>query len=88
MAEVIDQISQVAIIVLGVGASILIARKNKLGVLMAFLSEPFWFATSYINKQWGVFLISILYTGTWGYAVYKWFKDDKEKRQAEPPKTS
>ena len=73
----LDQISQVAITILGISAIFLIARKNKWGFVIGLLSQPFWLLTSYINKQWGVFLLSVIYVGMWAYGIYEWFYKKK-----------
>ena len=77
----LDQISQIGITIFGVSAIILVARKNKWGFVLGLLSEPFWLATSFLNKQWGVFLLSIVYVSSWAFGIYNWFykgkKDDK-----------
>ena len=73
-------ISQTAIFILGAIAIILVAKKNKWGFVAGLVSQPFWFITSYMNKQWGVFFVSFVYSISWGYGVYEWFfKDKKEK---------
>lgn len=69
----LDQISQVAITLLGAISIILIAKKNKWGFVTGLISQPFWIATSLINEQWGVFINSILFTGSWLYGIYEWF---------------
>jgi nicotinamide riboside transporter PnuC len=73
----IDTVIQVGIFVFGALAIILVARKNKWGFVIGLLSQPFWFITSYQNKQWGVFLVSIIYTFSWIYGIYLWFYKDK-----------
>ncbi|MBW2995744.1 hypothetical protein KY332_00425 [Candidatus Woesearchaeota archaeon] len=73
-----DLISQIGIFVLGIGAIILVALKNKWGFVLGFLSQPFWFITSYINKQWGIFLVSFVYAFTWLFGIYQWFFKDKK----------
>ena len=75
-----DTISQVVIFFFGVTAVFLVARKNKWGFVFGLLSQPFWFITSYINEQWGIFFVSILYFFTWIYGVYEWFYKDKNKK--------
>ena len=75
-----DIISQVAIVILGSSAIILIARKNKWGFIAGLLSQPFWYLTAYINKQWGVFLVSIIYTISWILGIYEWFFKAKKKK--------
>ena len=76
---ILDIIAQIGITIFGVGAIILVARKNKWGFVLGLISCPFWFITSYENKQWGVFFLNIVYTCTWIYGIYVWFykKDDK-----------
>lgn len=69
----IDLIAQIGLIVFGVSAIILVARKNRWGFVLGLISQPFWIITSLINKQWGVLLLSVVYVGSWGYGVYEWF---------------
>ena len=76
-----DTISQIVIFVLGIGSIVLVARKNKWGFVLGLLTQPFWYITSYINKQWGVFFVSIAYTISWGYGVYEWFHKDRRKKR-------
>lgn len=78
----IEIISQVAIFILGALAIILVARKNKWGFVFGLLSQPFWYYTTYINHQWGIFLMNFIYTGSWAYGLYNWFwgKDIKEEK--------
>ena len=74
-----DQISQGFIFIFGVGAIILVARKNKWGFVFGALAQPFWFITSYINGQRGVFFLSIVYAFSWIYGIYEWFYKGKKK---------
>ncbi len=73
-----DLISQVAITFLGAGAIILVAKKNKWGFVLGILSQPFWFITSYVHQQWGVFLVSIIFTISWLLGIYEWFYKTKK----------
>jgi hypothetical protein len=68
-----DMICQIMITVLGVPAIFLLARDNKYGWLCGLLSQPFWFYTSYVNEQWGVFLLSFAYGFNWVYGFYRHF---------------
>ena len=77
MAQTLDQISQFALFFLSVSAIILVARKNKWGFVLGLSSQPFWLYTSYANDQWGIFLNSIVFTGTWIYGIYRWFFAEK-----------
>lgn len=69
----IDLVAQAGIIIFGVSAIVLVAKKNKWGFVLGLISQPFWIITSLINKQWGVLLLSIVYVGSWGYGIYQWF---------------
>lgn len=80
----LDNISQAAIFILGTAAIILVARKNKWGFIAGFLSQPFWYITAFINKQWGVFFVSFIYSASWGYGIYEWFFKDKNKIDKKP----
>jgi len=71
-------ISQTAILILGASAIILVAKKNKWGFIVGLLSQPFWFITSYMNKQWGIFLVSIIFTASWLFGIYEWIIKDKK----------
>lgn len=73
----IDIISQIAIFVLGMTAIILVAKKNKWGFVLGFLSQPFWYITAYTHKQWGVFFVSFAYSLSWAYGIYEWFYKHK-----------
>jgi nicotinamide riboside transporter PnuC len=74
-----DTISQIFIAIFGVAAVILVAKKNKWGFVLGLLSQPFWFITSFINKQWGIFFLSIVYAGSWILGIYEWFYKNKKK---------
>lgn len=73
-----DKISQIGIAIFGISAVILVAKKNKWGFVLGLLSQPFWLITSFINKQWGVFLLSIIYVGSWVLGIYEWFFRNKK----------
>lgn len=72
-----DVIAQIGVSVFGIAAVILVAQKNKWGFVFGLLSQPFWFITSYLNHQWGIFLLSMVYTASWGYGVREWFRKPK-----------
>ena len=68
-----DLIAQIGVSIFGIAAIVLVSRKNKWGFLFGLLSQPFWFITSFVNKQWGVFFLTIIYTFSWAYGIYEWF---------------
>jgi nicotinamide riboside transporter PnuC len=74
-----DTISQVSVAILGTASIILVAKKNKWGFVLGLLSQPFWFITSFVNEQWGIFFLSFVYTGSWALGIYEWFYKDRKK---------
>jgi nicotinamide riboside transporter PnuC len=77
----LDIVSQIGVAIFGIIAIILVSKKNKWGFVFGLASQPFWLITSFLNKQWGVFLLSIIYVFSWAFGLYEWFfknkKDDK-----------
>jgi nicotinamide riboside transporter PnuC len=76
----LDTIAQFGMLILGVAAIMLIARKNKYGFVVGLLSQPFFFITSVINEQPGLFLLSFFYTASWIYGIYMWFYRHQKKK--------
>lgn len=74
----IDLISQIGLSFFGILAIILVARKNKWGFVLGLASQPFWILTAYVNKQWGIQLLNVIYVFTWSYGIYEWFLKDKK----------
>ena len=75
----LDLIAQIGLSIFGIAAIFLVGRKNKWGFVMGVLAQPFWLTTSYINQQWGVFFVSIIYTISWIYGIHEWFFKNKKK---------
>ena len=74
----LDLIAQIGITIFGVTAVILVAKNNKWGFVVGLLSQPFYFITSFINNQWGLFFLSIIYSFSWLYGIYEWFFKNKK----------
>jgi len=74
-----DLISQIGVAIFGITAIILVSKKNKWGFVFGLASQPFWLITSYLNKQWGVFILTIVYTFTWMFGIYEWFLKNEKK---------
>lgn len=55
----------------------LTARKNKWGFVVGLSGQPFWFLTSLLHGQWGVFILTAFYTCTYIYGIYNWFRKPK-----------
>lgn len=79
----IDAIAQIGMFAFGVTAIILVARRNKWGFVFGLLSQPFFFITSYVNEQWGLFLLSVIYTGSWCYGIHQWFFGPKKSKKSK-----
>lgn len=73
MPFTLDSFAQIGILLFGLSAMFLVARKNKWGFALGLASQPFWFTTAYLNEQWGVFINSCIYTCIWIYGIYNWF---------------
>lgn len=79
-----DKICQFAILLLTPSAILLISKKIKWGFVLGLISQPFWVITTYINKQWGVLIVSVIYLFIWGFGIYEWFyKNNAENKNYE-----
>lgn len=72
-------IIQVIIAVTGVTAIWLSQQPNltlrKYASLLGLISQPFWFISSAMTEQWGIFILCIFYTYAWGVGVHtNWIK--------------
>lgn len=81
----LDLVCQVFISIFGILAIYLVARGNRWGFVVGLAQQPFWYITTYINDQWGIFILSFAYTFTWVYGVYRHFlTKPPEKNNAMP----
>jgi hypothetical protein len=66
-------IEQVIIGVTGVTAIWLTQQKRegwkKYACLFGMASQPFWFYSSYIAEQWGIFTLCAFYTYSWWLGI-------------------
>lgn len=78
-----DGICQIFIIILGPIAIFLLGRRNRWGAVVGFVTQPFWFYTTYHNKQWGVFALCFVYAWAWIDGIYVgfWKKNKEEKEE-------
>ena len=71
-------LEQVFIFIFGGSAIWLVGRTDKwkrYGYILGLLSQPFWLYSSFINQQWGVFVLSIWYAYSWSNGIYNyWIK--------------
>jgi len=64
-----EAIAQVGIIVFGVLAAWITQQRNeslkKYACVFGLASQPFWFYSSWESGQWGIFVVSGIYTVVW-----------------------
>lgn len=77
-------IDQIGIAIFGLTAIVLSQtgslRFIKWAPIFGLLSQPFWFYTTYVNEQWGVFILVFFYTFAWMLGIYNyWVKPYLEK---------
>ncbi len=39
--------------------------RRKWASIFGLLGQPFWFWTAVVNEQWGIFILSVLYSIAW-----------------------
>lgn len=79
----IDTICQLWIGFSGIGSVYLTSiRKPDWACVFGLIGQPAWFVTTWINEQWGLFLLAIIYTYVWisGIRNY-WFENDRQTVQ-------
>ena len=48
-------------------------KLNKYAPVLGLLSQPFWFYTTWMHEQWGIFGLSFFYTYAWMIGIKnKW----------------
>ena len=47
------------------------------GYIIGLIGQPFWIYTAYQQHQWGLFLLTLIYTYSWSQGIYNyWIKTD------------
>jgi hypothetical protein len=74
----VNGLEQIGIAVFGVTATRL-SQDAREGVrrwacIAGLCAQPFWFYTTVVNEQWGIFFLSFFYTEAWwkGFRTYWW----------------
>jgi hypothetical protein len=66
------------IFLFGASAIWLVSRKEnwkKWGYILGLLAQPFWLYSTFTDKQWGMFCLSLFYTYSWIQGIYNyWIK--------------
>lgn len=72
------RVEQIFIFIFGVSAILLVGRNDKwrrYGFIAGLIGQPFWFYSAYHSQQWGVLLMCLFYTYSWGQGFYNnWIK--------------
>lgn len=79
---VIDFIVQTAIIVCGVFSAWLSQdpefEKRKWSSIAGLIAQPFWFYSTYINDQWGMFAVSFVFLAAYARGFWEhWIKKNR-----------
>lgn len=72
-------IEQIAIAFTGVTAVYLTQQSNekwkKYACLFGTAGQPFWIYSAYTSELWGILLLTVFYTYSWGLGVWNnWIK--------------
>ena len=70
---------QIILLILSASSIWLITRKEKwsrYGFIIGLSAQPFWFYSSFVTKQWGIFILSIFYTYSWCQGIYNNFYNE------------
>ncbi len=74
----ISLICQIGIMLCGASSVWLMSRKERWrrwGYIIGLLAQPFWFVETISKGQYGIALISLWYTYSWGMGVWNyWIK--------------
>ena len=77
-------ISQIAIMIFGASAIWFVSRKEdwkRWGYILGMCGQPFWIWTTIENAQWGIMIMTLFYTFSWGKGIWNyWVKPWLTKR--------
>lgn len=78
-----DFFIQTMIVILSSSAIILVSLKNRWGFILGLASQPFWLVSTINDKQYGMVLVTVIYTFSWSFGIYKmWIIPYLEKKNA------
>jgi len=73
-------IAQIGIMIFGALAIWFVGRKEKWrrwGYILGLVGQPFWIYTCLVNEHWGILIMTLFYTYSWGQGIYNyWLKKD------------
>jgi len=71
----LEIISQIIICACGASSVWLVARLDKwkkYGYIAGILAQPFWMYTTLSHKQYGISILSLWYSYSWGLGIYNY----------------
>lgn len=75
-------INQVFILLSSCSAIWFVGRKEewkRWGYIFGMIGQPFWLIETFKGEQWGIFVVCLWYTYSWGQGIWNyWIKKDKE----------
>jgi len=84
-----DQIAQIVVFFTGVSSLWCLASQDPKyrmwGGLIALIGEPFWFITTYTNKQWGIVILVFIYAANY---LRIWYKNWQAHSAASNPNST
>lgn len=72
----VDMVAQVAVLVFGVTAVVVVGLKGPLrkwGYVIGLFSQPFWFYTFWHNEQYVMLAVAAFYTAAWLNGIWNNF---------------
>ncbi|MFA4941863.1 MAG: hypothetical protein WC582_04745 [Patescibacteria group bacterium] len=71
--KILDIVANVGMAIFDILAILLVSFKSPWGFVAGLCSQPFFFMCSILNRQWGLFILNIIYTISWAIGAYHWF---------------
>lgn len=74
-----NTIAQIGLTIFGCAAIWFVGRKEswrRWGFIFGMLSQPFWFYTAWKHEQWGIFILCLWYTYSWGQGIWNFWVPD------------
>ena len=79
-----DLIAQAMILVFGCSAVWFVGRKEhwkRWGYILGMFSQPAWFYTTITHEQYGIALLSLWYTYSWGQGIYFYWIEEEQPHE-------
>ena len=74
----LDDIIQFFILFFSAAAIWFVGRKeswSRWGYIFGIISQPFWLYATFMDQQWGMFTLSLVFSYSWSQGIYNyWIK--------------